>query len=217
MKMTSMLRTKRMMMRRRTRMMMMKRRTRGKNARIKMEIHLWAGQKKEKTVQKPGCHFLTLVSYVTFPGVPDVTDYYVNISVLSSPLPFTCQFGKDCCSLAVVSCRVNVSSKTHRSRKCSRNATGDRFVLILILSCTCWWPVLFRCSHQITVPPHRVCCIYTRSISPLKQPNSSTICCKSLTKNGEKKLFLQLFCPVLASSLCMILCNLSIYEPPWGE
>lgn len=49
----------------------------------------------------------------------------MNMSVLSSPLLFSCQFGMDCYSFAVVSCRVKVSSKT-RSRKCSSNAPGDR-------------------------------------------------------------------------------------------
>lgn len=54
--------------------MTMKRRTRGKKAGLKMEIHLPAGQKRDKTVQKPACHFLAPVSYVTFPYVPDVTE-----------------------------------------------------------------------------------------------------------------------------------------------
>lgn len=55
-----------------------------------MEIHLSAGQKKkrEKPVQKPACHFLAPVGSTIFPVFRDVTDEYVNMSVLSSPLLF---------------------------------------------------------------------------------------------------------------------------------
>lgn len=47
----------------------------------------------------------------------------------------------------------------------------------------------------------------------------STICCKKHWQKRckDKKDIFATFCPVLASSFCMILCNLSIYEPHWNE
>lgn len=69
---------------------------------------------------------------------------------------------------------------------------------------------------QSSVPPS---CLPAVSISLLTtRPRPLYSMLQNTDGNGVKRrkkktIFLQLFCPFLASSFCMILCNLSIYEP----